>query len=87
MKYWKQHFSTGYTDVNGKLTISPSQSSLIVSILSTGTFVGALASPLLADKIGRRWGLIISSWVFNFGVLMQVISVAIPLFVAGRFFG
>ncbi|KAK3348507.1 hypothetical protein B0H65DRAFT_523499 [Neurospora tetraspora] len=86
MKYWQQNFSTGYTDVKGELTISPSQQSLIVSILSAGTFVGALASPLLADKIGRRWSLIISSWVFNLGVLMQVISVAIPLFVAGRFF-
>ncbi|KAK1773811.1 hypothetical protein QBC45DRAFT_397693 [Copromyces sp. CBS 386.78] len=86
MKYWQQHFSTGYTDVEGHLTISPSQSSLIVSILSAGTFGGALVSPLLADKLGRRWGLIISSWVFNFGVLMQVISVRIPLFAAGRFF-
>lgn len=86
MKYWNERFSTGYIDADGKPAISPSQSSLIVSILSAGTFFGALASPLLADKIGRRWGIIISSWVFNFGVSMQVISVAIPLFVAGRFF-
>ncbi|KAJ4401744.1 Plasma membrane low glucose sensor [Neurospora sp. IMI 360204] len=86
MKYWDEHFSTGYTDAKGKLTISPSQQSLIVSILSAGTFVGALASPLLADRMGRRWGLIISPWIFNAGVMMQVVSFAIPLFVAGRFF-
>lgn len=72
--------------MEGHLTISPTQSSLIVSILSLGTFFGALASPLLADKLGRRWGLIISSWVFNVGVLMQIILVHIPLFTAGRFF-
>ena len=86
MDYWKTQFSTGYTDADGNLTVSPSQSGLIVSILSAGTFFGALASPLLADKMGRRLGLIISSWLFNFGVLMQVIATHIPVFTAGRFF-
>ena len=86
MNFWQSRFSTGFTDVDGNPDLSPAQSSLVVSILSGGTFVGALLSPLLADKLGRRWGLIISAWVFNVGVLMQVISVAIPLFAAGRFF-
>lgn len=86
MKYWKDHFSTGYTDIDGSPGISANQAALIVSMLSVGTCVGSLSSPILADRLGRRWGLIVSAWVFNFGVILQVVSAAIPLLVAGRFF-
>jgi len=90
MRYWKDEFSTGFKtkDENGVLQfdITSSQSSTIVSILSAGTFFGALAAAPLADRLGRRWALIASSWVFNFGVILQTAATEIPLFVAGRFF-
>jgi len=86
MDYWRDLFSTGYRDPKGHLDISPSQSSAVVSILSAGTFFGALCSPLLGDNIGRRWGLIASCWIFNFGVILQTASTSLPLFLAGRFF-
>ncbi|KAK4221224.1 general substrate transporter [Podospora fimiseda] len=86
MDYWKTEFSTGYRDSNGNLDVSPSETSAIVSILSAGTFFGALTSPLLGDNIGRRWGLVISCWIFNFGVILQTAATALPLFLAGRFF-
>jgi len=90
MRYWKDEFSTGFQtkDENGILQfdITSSQSSTIVSILSAGTFFGALAAAPLADRLGRRWALIASSWVFNFGVVLQTAATEIPLFVAGRFF-
>jgi len=84
--FWVRQFSTGSEDSSGKPSITSSQESVIVSILSAGTFFGALASPLLADTLGRRKGLMISTWVFNFGVALQTAATAIPLFVAGRFF-
>lgn len=40
----------------------------------------------MADKIGRRFALIASSFVFIFGVILQTAATEIPLFVAGRFF-
>lgn len=86
MPYWKNLFSTGFRNSNGDLDITTSQESSIVSILSAGTFFGALASPLLADFFGRRPALMISTWVFNLGVVLQTVSTAIPLFLAGRFF-
>ncbi|KAK5662277.1 hypothetical protein OQA88_8183 [Cercophora sp. LCS_1] len=86
MDYWRNLFSTGYRDTHGHLDVSPSQSSTIVSILSAGTFFGALASPLLGDHIGRRWGLVVSCWVFNLGVVLQTAATSLPLFLAGRFF-
>jgi MFS family permease len=66
--------------------VSSSEQSAIVSILSAGTFFGALMSPFLGDRIGRRLGLIASTWVFNAGVIMQTVATSIPLFLAGRFF-
>ncbi|KAH6652475.1 high-affinity glucose transporter [Truncatella angustata] len=86
MPYWMSLFSTGYHNPQGHLDVSPQQSSAIVSILSAGTFFGALGSPLLADNIGRRLGLIGSCVVFILGVILQTAATAIPLFLAGRFF-
>jgi MFS family permease len=86
MKFWDHQFSTGYRDSTGNLNVTPSQSATIVSILSAGTFFGALTAAPVADAIGRRLGLIASTLVFIFGVVLQTAATAIPLFVAGRFF-
>ncbi|CAM1501160.1 Fc.00g103220.m01.CDS01 [Cosmosporella sp. VM-42] len=86
MPYWQRLFSTGYIDPDGNRNITTSQESAIVSILSAGTFFGALFSPVLTDRLGRRPGLLISTWVFNLGVVLQVAATGISLFLAGRFF-
>ena len=81
MKYWINLFQTGPGG------ITSSQRSLIVSILSAGTFFGALLAAPCADLLGRRWGLIFATFiVFNLGVIFQIASTSIPLFIAGRFF-
>lgn len=60
---------------------------LIVSILSVGTFVGSLASGILADITGRKWGIILSVMLpFNLGVALQTAATSQPMFIAGRFF-
>ena len=46
--------------------------SLIVSILSAGTFFGALAAGDIADFIGRRPTIITGCAVFTLGVVLQV---------------
>lgn len=86
MDYFQNLFSTGYIDTHNHKNVSPSQTSAIVSILSAGTFFGALSSPFLADNIGRRLALIASTCVFILGVIFQTAATALPLFLAGRFF-
>lgn len=86
MSFWEDQFSTGFVDSTGHLNVTASQSATIVSILSAGTFFGALTAAPVADAIGRRMGLITSTIVFIFGVALQTASTAIPLFLAGRFF-
>ena len=84
--YWQNEFSTGYRDTKGHLNVTASQSAEIVSILSAGTFFGALGAAPIADRIGRRLSLIVACGVFSFGVILQTAATALPMFVAGRFF-
>ncbi|KAL6232696.1 hypothetical protein BDW75DRAFT_232589 [Aspergillus navahoensis] len=86
MPYWARTFSTGHRDSTGQLNVTSSQSSAIVSILSAGTFFGALGAAPMGDIIGRRWGLIASNGVFVLGVILQTVATSIPPFLAGRFF-
>jgi MFS transporter, SP family, sugar:H+ symporter len=82
MRYWQNLFRDPGTEA-----VTSSQESLIVSILSAGTFFGALLAAPVADFLGRRWGLIASTGiVFNLGVILQTVSTAQPTFIAGRFF-
>jgi MFS transporter, SP family, sugar:H+ symporter len=87
MHYWRKQFSTGFINPKDHLPdVSSNQSSEIVSILSAGTFFGALFSAPLADMLGRRWAMIFNTGVFTFGVILQTAATHIPIFVAGRFF-
>jgi len=65
-------------------TYSTWQKSLIVSILSVGTFFGALLSGALADWFGRRTTIIAGCGVFSAGVIVQVAALSIPALVVGR---
>jgi sugar porter (SP) family MFS transporter len=86
MPYWLQGFATG-VDATGKPKLSASEDSLIVSILSAGTFFGALFAAPMGDILGRRLGLMVSAGlVFNLGVILQTAATEQPLFIAGRFF-
>jgi len=87
MNYWRKEFSTGYINTKDHLPdVTSDQSSEIVSILSAGTFFGALTAAPVADMIGRRLGLIACCVVFTLGVILQTAATEIPMFVAGRFF-
>lgn len=85
MTHWVEVFSTNVND-RGEPYITNDQSSLIVSILSAGTFFGALSAAPAGDYLGRRFGLVLSNAIFCLGVALQAASTSIPLFVAGRFF-
>ena len=60
------------------------QKSLIVSILSAGTFFGALMAGDLADFTGRRTTVILGCIIFIVGVILQTASTTYGLLVAGR---
>ncbi|KAL9034699.1 MAG: hypothetical protein Q9214_006928 [Letrouitia sp. 1 TL-2023] len=75
----------GASDDEKKAFALPSwRSSLITSILSCGTFFGALIAGDLADFIGRRMTIIAGCGVFIVGVILQTASAGLGLLVAGR---
>ncbi|KAK9371406.1 general substrate transporter [Lipomyces kononenkoae] len=83
MDMFKQQFATHHY-ADGSPYLTSGQTSMIVSLLSAGTFVGALAISIIGDMVGRRYSLIASCGVFTIGVLLQCVATAIPLFVVGR---
>ncbi|KAJ4251014.1 hypothetical protein NW762_011664 [Fusarium torreyae] len=58
----------------GKTALRESHQSLIVSILSCGTFFGALIAGDLADRIGRKWTVIYGCVIYAIGVVIQMIT-------------
>jgi hypothetical protein len=70
-----------------KALTSP-HSSAIVSILSAGTFLGALVAGDVAERIGRKWTVIIGCGIYIFGVVIQMITGpevnALATIIAGR---
>ncbi|KAF2673707.1 putative MFS monosaccharide transporter [Microthyrium microscopicum] len=68
----------------GLWMIPAGQQSLIVSILSAGTFIGALFAGDLADRMGRKITIISSCGLFLAGVAMQIAAENFKLLTAGR---
>ncbi|KAF7318815.1 Monosaccharide importer [Mycena chlorophos] len=89
MPDWLETFGThDPTGVLGTSTdgmyLKTSNKSLVVSILSAGTFFGALFSYPMGDIVGRKWGLICSCGVFSLGVGLQL-DTHWATFIVGRF--
>lgn len=51
-------------------SLSGRNQSLIVSILSAGTFFGALAAGDVADIIGRKWTIIVGCFIYIIGMIL-----------------
>ncbi|KAL2007601.1 hypothetical protein VTN00DRAFT_9039 [Thermoascus crustaceus] len=86
MDYFIQTFEGLDPDTTPKdQFIIPSwKKSLITSILSAGTFFGALIAGDLADWFGRRTTIIAGCGIFIVGVVLQTASAGLGLLVAGR---
>lgn len=82
MPYWLQTF--GELQPDGTYILPSNNKSLVVSILSAGTFCGALLGYPFGDILGRRWGIISACLVFSIGVALQTASTTLPLFIVGR---
>ncbi|KAK3182351.1 hypothetical protein K4F52_006354 [Lecanicillium sp. MT-2017a] len=72
-------------DPNANFSLSSHEKSLMTSILSLGTFLGALVAGDVADWIGRRPTIIVGCAVFCAGCILQVSGTnQLALMVMGR---
>lgn len=84
MRAFKDQFGTDCVDSDGDLDVCPSESAIIVAILSAGTVIGALLAAPCGDSIGRRHTLMVSVGIFLVGAVCQVCAQATPLMLVGR---
>ncbi|KAJ5273245.1 Major facilitator-type transporter ecdD [Penicillium angulare] len=87
MPYVKKHLGVHRTptkDDPSEYIIKSSHKSLITSILSAGTFFGALIGGEAAERIGRRLTIMFACFVFAIGVAIQVSTSSFAGLVAGR---
>jgi sugar porter (SP) family MFS transporter len=76
-----------YIEGDGVDELSGSRTSLITSILSCGTFFGAIIAGDVADRIGRKWTVILGCFIYMVGVIVQMVTGAnnaLGAIVAGR---
>ncbi|BGP57103.1 hypothetical protein JCM8202_000545 [Rhodotorula sphaerocarpa] len=74
----------GTLDANGEYALSTATDSLITSILSAGTFFGAIFSGYVGTYLGRRIGIASYLAVFCVGVALQTAATDVPVFAVGR---
>ncbi|KAJ5646080.1 Major facilitator-type transporter ecdD [Penicillium lividum] len=87
MDYVKEHFGQSRIPTKedpSEFILPSSRKSLITSILSAGTFFGALLGGVLAERFGRRITIMISCLIFSIGVAVQVATINVAGLVAGR---
>jgi len=89
------YFITQYTDLQkpdpndttavAAFHLTARDQSLTTSILSAGTFFGAIAAGDIADFIGRRMTIIAGCGVFSVGCILETASTGLAVMVVGRF--
>ncbi|MCW2528940.1 MAG: transporter, sugar porter family, partial [Pseudonocardiales bacterium] len=64
---------------------SPFEKGLVVAVLLAGAAVGALVAGRIADSLGRRRAILITSVVFVIGLLLSALAPTLWIFLASRF--
>ncbi|KAG1879478.1 general substrate transporter [Suillus tomentosus] len=79
----------GQEGMDGQYYLSSSRQSIIVSLLSAGTFCGAIAQAFTSDRLGRRGSILFWSAIFTVGVAIQtgttysLVQLVIGRYIAG----
>ena len=84
LETWKFKQDFGFAQADGSKGFSPDVKGLFISILSIGTFCGALTAPFLCDRFGRRIGLLLTCGIFTAGIVCQVIAGHLAILMIGR---
>ncbi|WWD18795.1 hypothetical protein CI109_103250 [Kwoniella shandongensis] len=69
----------------GAASLSSENQSIITSLLSAGTFFGAILQSFTSDRLGRKGSILAWSVIFTIGVIVQVSSFSLAQLTAGRF--
>ncbi|KAF8693905.1 Permeases of the major facilitator superfamily, partial [Rhizoctonia solani] len=79
----------GVQHPDGTWELDAHRQSIITSLLSAGTFVGAIGQAFSSDRFGRRWSIFIWCAIFTAGVAIQtgtersIAQISVGRFIAG----
>jgi SP family sugar:H+ symporter-like MFS transporter len=79
----------GTSNGDGTYTLDSTRQSVITSLLSAGTFVGALSQAFTSDSIGRKGSIVFWATIFTIGTAIQtgmeysIVQLTIGRFIAG----
>lgn len=76
--------SQAYKDYKKGFVVPQWEQSLTTSILSAGTFFGAIMAGDIADFIGRRMTIILGCIIFTVGGILETASTGVGVMSAGR---
>jgi MFS family permease len=57
----------------------------MVAVLTLGAMVGALANGPIADRLSRRWSILLANCIFLVGSIIQAAAKNLPMMFVGRF--
>lgn len=63
------------------------QKGLLTAMIELGAFLGAMNQGWIADKISRKWSIMVAVWVFLIGSALQTGSMTFSMLIGGRFVG
>ncbi|CAK9785869.1 putative sugar transporter [Cutaneotrichosporon oleaginosum] len=71
---------------DGAWVLEPKRQSIITSLLSAGTFFGAILQSFTADRLGRKYSIMAWGAVFTVGTVIQTAAFGYVQLTVGRFF-
>ncbi|KAJ5948559.1 hypothetical protein N7454_001866 [Penicillium verhagenii] len=80
-------FLESFPEVSSSASGAGFQKGLLTAMIELGAFLGAMNQGWIADKISRRWSIMVAVWIFIFGSALQTGAQSFSMLVGARFVG
>ena len=80
-------FLDQFPEINPTSSGAAFKKGLITALIELGAFLGAMNQGWIADKISRKWSILLAACIFLVGSALQTASVNYGMLAAARFIG
>ncbi|KAK2741865.1 hypothetical protein FQN55_008152 [Onygenales sp. PD_40] len=81
---WNRYFTDGAVDDDGEPTISSGLLGFVSSCYQLGSIIGVPIAPYLNQTYGRRWSIMLGSWIMVVGALLQGFAQHVAMYIVAR---
>jgi len=79
-----QYLGNGRTDSKGKYAIEPGLLGFVNSCYQLGSIFAVPVAPWFAQRYGRRWSIMLGSWIMVVGALLQGFAQHVAMYIIAR---